>query len=46
MIRSRTMNPTSRSTCDPRDFQALAFHDAARHFRDGHYTPRAYLDRR
>jgi Asp-tRNA(Asn)/Glu-tRNA(Gln) amidotransferase A subunit family amidase len=30
---------------DPREFQALTFHDAARRFRDGSDTPRAYLER-
>ncbi len=29
----------------PRDFRALAFHDATRSFRDGSDTPRAFLER-
>jgi Asp-tRNA(Asn)/Glu-tRNA(Gln) amidotransferase A subunit family amidase len=30
---------------DPREFQALTFHDAVPKFRDGSDTPRAYLER-
>ena len=30
---------------DPREFQALTFHDAVPKFRDGGDTPRAYLER-
>ena len=30
---------------DPRQFQALTFHDATPRFRDGGDTPRAYLER-
>jgi hypothetical protein len=31
---------------DPREFQALRFHDAVQEFRDGRDTPRTYLARR
>ena len=39
------MKPPAPSTYDPRTFNALTFHDAIAHFRDGSDTPRAYLER-
>ncbi len=39
------MVTTAPKGYDPREFTALAFHDAIRRFRDGSDTPRAYLER-
>ena len=39
------MNAAAHRGYDPREFQALTFHDALPRFRDGSDTPRAYLER-